>query len=425
MKLVSEITVALKKATLSQLVEKFSQNGCLLKSLNLYDSKDHENAYICELVYQKSSQLLNCVESLKNSDKFVFISTSSPFEKSLAGGLLDISGKLPFDTAQDYEINVLGGAEIINDKILNGNEEYCGIENMTANVCAVTGGGASKSKLYLAHTMAERDSLIMKKFTGINCVPLSFRAEHPEDCLRHLRNSSVGFKAMRILDVEGARGSFYSQLLNDFPLPLIIKELDEMPLYILSLVNKCVRRHRFDPAETNIGILGIDNGIIRLTRLFRRTGFSRVLGHDADERTLLEFENEDGLATTRENILGNADLVIIVEDDFNKQDLAVMRPGQLVISILRDNEIHKELLSNSSAKEFVQGSHDDLALIFPGLLQGLINAGLSFFDDTRLIELAEKIAKFLSDDYNFPESPGSIVGMISDFIVLSGYPQSY
>ena len=425
MKLVSEITVAVKKATLSQLVEKFSQNGCLLKSLNLHDSNDHENVYVCELVYQKSSQLLNCIESLKNSDKFVFVSTNSSFEKVFTGGLLDISGKLPFDTSQDYEINVLGGAEIINDKILHGNEEYCGIENMTANVCTVTGSGALKNKLYPAHTIAERDSLIMKKFTGINCIPLSFRSDHHEDCLRHLRNSSVSFKAMRILDIEDATNSFYSQLLDDFPLPLIIKELDELPLYILSLVNKCIRRYKFDPGEINIGILGIDSGIVRLTRLFRRIGFLRVLGHGVDEKILMEFENEDGLATTRENILRNADLIIIIKDDFNKHDLGIMRPGQFVISVLRNNEVDKEFFSNGTAKEFVQGNHDDLALIFPGLLQGLINADLSFFDDARLIELAEKIAKFLSDDYSFPESPESMVSMISDFIVLSGYPQSF
>jgi len=425
MKIISEITVALKKATLSQLVEKFSRSGGILKSLSLYDSENYESAYMCEVIYRSSSQFLDCVESFKNSDKFIFISTNLSFEKTLVGGLLNVSGKLPFDTLQDYEINVLGGAEIVNDKIMHGNEEFCGIENITANVCAVTGRGVLKNKLYPIHTIAERDSLIMKKFTGINCVPLSFRSDYPEDCLRHLRNSSVGFKGMRILDVEGATSSFYSQLLDDFPLPLIIRKLDEMPLYILSLVNKCMRRYRFNPDETNIGILGIDSGVVRLTRLFIRMGFSRVLGYDADERMLLEFENEDGLATTRENILENADLIIIVEDNFDEQDLDTMRPGQIVISVLRDNRINKEFFSNSAVKEFVRANYDNLAILFPGLLHGLINAGLFFFDDTRLVELGERIAKFLSDDYSFPESPENIIKMISDFIVLSSYPQSH
>ncbi|MDR3238185.1 MAG: hypothetical protein LBT84_06760 [Spirochaetia bacterium] len=424
MKLVSEVTVALKKSALSQLVDKFNESGCVLKSMSLYESTEYENAYVCELIYQHSSEFLNCVEILKNSDKFTFISTDSSLEKTLTGGLLEISGKLPFETPQDYEINVLGGAEIINDKIEKGLDDYCGIENMAANVCAVTDRGSKKKKLYQLYTIAERDSLIMKKFTAMNCIPLSFQYSQPEDCLRYLRNSAVGFKAMRILEVEDASLSFYSQLLDGFPAPLIIRELDELPLYVLSLVNKCVHKHRFNPDETNIGVLGVDNGVIRMTRLFLRSGFRRVLGYDGDENILLEFEGEDGLATTKENILRNADLIIIMKNNFTNQDLANMRPGQLVISMIKDSGADKDTLLNNGIREFIQGNTDDLTLIFPALLQGIIHAGLSYFDDTRLIELSEKIAKFMSQDYTFPELPESVLGMISDFIVLSSYPQN-
>ena len=423
MKLVSEIMVSLKKETLSQLVDCFIGSGCRIKSMSLSESEDLENVYICELIYQQPEQLMNCINTLKESaDKFNFISTSTSLEHALKGGMLEISGRLPFESREDYELNVLGGAEIINDKIAQGmQDDYSGIEHTTANVMAMLNKDLVRKRLYPIHTIAERDSIIMKKFSGMNCVPVSFQYNQQEDCLRHIRNTAIGFRGMRILDAENSTMSFYEQLLDNFPIPLIIRELDEAPLYILALVYKCMQKHGLEWNETNIGILGVDNGVIRLTRLLFKAGLRRVLGYDGTDNILLEFEGHGALATTKENIIGNADIIILVKNNFHISDFSGIRPGQFIISMLPETIVDKKTIMGYGVREFIQSSNDDLSIIFPALLYGIITAGIPFLDDARMLDLAERMTRFITkDSYIFSEPPESVMDIISDFFALSG-----
>lgn len=427
MKLVSEIMVALKKETLPQLVDCFGSSGCQVKSMSLYESVDSENVYICELIYQQPEQLANCINSLKkSSDKFNFLSTNTSLENALIGGMLDITGKLPYETTEDYELNVLGGAEIINDKIIRGlADDYCGIKHLTANVCSVVNRDLAKKKLYSIYAIAERDSLIMKKFSGMNCIPLSFLYNQYEDCIRHIQNSAIGFRGMRILEVEECNISFYEQLLDDFPVPLLIRELDETPLYILALVHKCMQKHGLNGDDTNIGILGVDNSVIRLTRLLLKAGIRRVLGYDVNENILLTFEGQGALATTKENIIGNADIIILMKNNFSVSDFNNIRPGQFAISMLPESSVDSDSVLGHGVREFIQFNQNDLLAISPALLYGLINAEISFCDDMMLLDLAEKMTRFIDNDrYIFSESPGDIVSIISDFLCLRLSPGS-
>lgn len=414
MKIVADAIISLNKGTLSQLVERFTAAGCHIKKIDAFKMEKNKEAYRFELIYEEQESFNTCVENLKAyTEAFTLLELNNVLEDSLRGGLLDINCKLPFNSKDDYDVNILGGAALIVGKIQEGKaNEFSGISNLVANVCAIKGKG--QDKLHVFHTEAERDSIVMKKFFGINCVPLSFRYEQPETCLKHLENSSVGYCAMRIVQIEGGTLSLFSQLADGFPIPVLIRELDELPLYVLSLLAKCSARHRVSTGDTNIGIIGIDNTGVRLTELLLKLGFKRVLGYNGETDILMQFEKQGGLATVKENILGNVDILILMKSVLEENDFESLRPGQYVVSPEQLPAEDMKRFKENGVRDVIDGRQRDLSMFAPGLMRGMIQSGCKTISDDLLIKLSKRGAKLFSDTYRIGVEPESFVEAIAE-----------
>ena len=79
-------------------------------------------------------------------------------------------------------------------------------------------------------------------------------------------------------------------------------------------------KYRLKAEETTVGFIGIDLSAIRLTRVLDKIGFRRVLGYDHGEKAMLALENQGGLATTAENIFGNADITLLLKNNFDHDE---------------------------------------------------------------------------------------------------------
>jgi hypothetical protein len=418
MKLVSDIKVALRKGPLAHLIEEFTKYGFIVQRLTAESSEEGLLCYNLEIIYDNPDRYAACVTGIRTMpEKFQVISEMNSLENNIRGGLVRCSGKMPFDTLTDFEINILGAAELINEKTAQGyGDIFCGIPSTVLTVCAVRESGNVGKRIYPLYTHAERDSLILSRFSPFRGAPLAFQYNQLEDCVRILKNLSCGCRAMRLLSLEEADVFFYSHLIDGFPVPVIINELDEMPLYLLSLALKCAVNNGLSPEDTNIGIIGINNSVIRLTRLFLKTGFRRVLGCDASDRILLAFEAEGGMATTAENIFGNVDIIILVRDSFEEKDYQGIRPGQFMISMLRNSPFDRSFFTGYGIREFIQGNRDDVSMLFPGMLRGMLSAGISSIDDMRLIELSRKVANLIAPDYTLPGIFSDIHAIVADLL---------
>jgi hypothetical protein len=418
MKLVSDIKVALKKGPLAHLIEEFTKYGFVIHRLAADSPWEGLSCYNLEIIYDNTDRFAACITGIRAMpEKFQVISEMNTLESRARGGLVRCAGGMPFETQTDFEINILGAAELINEKTAQGyGDDFCGIPSSVATVCAVRESGNVAKKLYPLYTYAERDSLILSRFSPFRGAPVAFQFNQLEDCVRILKNLSAGCRAMRLLSLEEADVFFYSNLIDGFPVPLIINELDEMPLYLLSLALKCAGNNRLSPEDTNIGIIGINNSVIRLTRLLLKYGFRRVLGCDASDRILLAFEGEGGMATTAENIFGNVDLIIVIRDSFEEKDYQGIRPGQFMIFMLHNSQFDRAFFAGYGIRDFIQGNRDDVSMLFPGMLRGMLNAGISSIDDMRLMELSRKVANLIAPDYTLPGIFSDIHSIVADLL---------
>ncbi len=399
MKIISEVTVSvLKNDSLSKLVSSFNGKGCLIRKMEVQE-EEVPDTYRLEIMFTDPAVFSTCLDEIRSlPEHFHILKISSVLEEALKGGLMDTCSRLPFEKPEDYDVNIMGGAQIINSKIAEGlYSEFSGMENTVACVCAVSGKKDVRERLYPLYTAAERDSVIIKRYTGIKTFPSAFRYDQPEDCIRHLQNGAVGCCCVRISDIQGGTISMYSQIRDDFPVPLIIRETDEIPLYIGALVRKCTDKNKTDISETNVGILGIDNSTIRLTEFLMHAGFRRVLGCDDNDAMLMDFEKAGGLATTRTNILENTDLLIITGQAGDMDAYRNVRPGQFVVSMVPFSAEGRKFFAGHGVREFIQGDPADIPLMMPGLVLALIKNHVMIPDNDVLLKLAGPLAGILTD----------------------------
>ncbi|PKL41350.1 MAG: hypothetical protein CVV44_01565 [Spirochaetae bacterium HGW-Spirochaetae-1] len=415
MKLISNVTVAVKKGTLSQIIEEFSAGECFVRSMQALE----RNLYQMEIIYDDRNLFNACMDSLKKmSDKYAIVSVKNSLEEMIKGGILSVKGKMPLEQYSDFEMGLLGAVELALEKIEN--DEGNAFSGILKNVGVITGVRARedlRSKaIFSRFVQAERDCAILGRFSGLNGLPVAINFNQPEDFIKTLRGIESSFAALRITGIEEADLFFYEQIFSELHVPVISRDLDDIPVYMLSLLNRLSLKNKIHPSDTTVGIMGMDISAIRLTRLLKKSRFGRVLGYDQNEKALLSFENEGGLATSTENIFSNTDVILLMKNNFEYEEYEKLRPGQLIISLLGPRDVDLNMLKERGVREFVQGDVQNLSWIFPGMVVGVLNAGLKTIDDMRIIELAKKTANLLAVDYSFPDLFGDIHSLIADLL---------
>jgi hypothetical protein len=209
----------------------------------------------------------------------------------------------------------------------------------------------------------------------------------------------------------------YDLIFSDLTIPVVSLEHDDIPLLLLTLIIKIMMKYRLKAEETTIGFIGIDISAIRLTRVFDKIGFRRILGYDHGENAMLALENQGGLATTDENIFGNADITLLLKNNFDHDEYQKIRPGQFVISFMEDENPDIEVISGKGVREFIKRDVTHLSVMFPGMLRGVIDANIGSINDARLVEYAKKLVGLLSDTFEFPHIFGDIHEKISKVIM--------
>jgi len=214
-----------------------------------------------------------------------------------------------------------------------------------------------------------------------------------EDFLKYLKALAPGFSGFRIDSIEDEDNpSIHEQIADELSVPVVSMKFDEMPVFILAAIHKLVKKHRYRAKDCNIGFIGLDVSAIRLARLLKKAGYLRVLGFDNNEKSMFQFEKESGLATTPENILSNAEIVVLLKNQFAETDLIRMRPGLSVISLLSDPEAENIFAQKKGCGDIISGEWADSAILYPGILRGKAGSATAGISDDTILSLADMLS---------------------------------
>jgi malate dehydrogenase (oxaloacetate-decarboxylating) len=419
MRLISKIIIKIKTGFLQHLINEVYKRNCGVKNISLIESGHGTDLFHIEIIYtsiERYKDLLNKIT--KYEENFQVISTENLIENEISGGMLNVTGKLRFDNLIDYEMNVLGAAELIFNKLQEkGNIlQYSGISRNIGMFCGITAGEELEEKHLKLYTIAERDSIIAKKFTGFNSFPLLVKLSQFDDFVKILIGVVSTFSAIRIINLEDIDDiTLYERLYDDISLPLLSHCYDEIPLYLLIAIVHLLTKNSFNIKTCTVGLIGISTSSLRITRLLVKLGFPRILGYDNNLKFMHSFEREGGLATTHEHIYENSDLIIIFKDQFDSDELYRFGTGQIIISLL-NKDLETSVMKEKGVRDFLQSGWMDNFALFPGLLKGLIESNVKFLDDAKIIKLSQKIGALKGKDEILPDVFSEVHQKLPDLI---------
>ena len=417
MKLIASATIKMKKNILPQFIATLYKYNMDVNTINLTESDSKWEEYSIDIVYSVKKDLVRLVDTLKkNAELFKEVAVTSTLEDKIKGGILITSSKIEIENINDIQTVLIGGNKLIHEKIeSNLQKDYCAGFNSIALI-----GGAKISDetddrfFYHLYADCERDSALIRKFTGKNSFPIIIRYHTIEDMIKIIKGIEENFCCLRIMNND-EDDYLLANIIDSVTKPLIFRELDENPVFYLSLINTINKKNNIVPSETSIGIIGLTNSIIKLTSLLGQSGYMKVLGYDSNERKMMSFENKRGLATTIENVISNSDILMIMDEKISYDYINSFRAGQIIISGIADDFADAKSLEKKGVRELIKIEDSGGLSILPNLLNVFIESTEKRFSDSMLINIAECISKHLDNQYDFPNLFNNLNLGVDDF----------
>jgi len=401
MKLIAEITLQIQNEKLPELLGVINSYGCEIKLMELREGHGSQAVYFCEIMYTKREQFKSLIDSGIKDVSVEILELRDMLDEQLDNGLIRVEPKSDIQNSDDFDLKIMAPYSLALEKIREGNGSTA-LLSINRNVAIVTGSHTQLNEytdgeleLYLN---SEKDAAFLSVAARFNGYPILVRFAQVEDFIKCIREISPGFAALRIAGLLTARGfDVYQQLTDEHLPPVLRHELDEVPLYLLVHIWQALKQSSAGMNSVTIGIIGINASCLRLTRLLSREGHGRVLGYDNNERLMLSLESEGGLATNPENIFGNADILLLFKNNYTIDDFYRIQPGQVIYYQVDDEDIDFQVVEEKGLKGAFRIHPSRAAMLAPGLLLGMIDAGIHVLSDAMLTGIAGMLEKNNSD----------------------------
>ncbi|MBP8081633.1 MAG: hypothetical protein KAZ87_00380 [Spirochaetes bacterium] len=407
MKASFSVRIKIRRDYLIEAINSFLAADSKITEMKLISEEECFQQYYFKIVSSDVQKFKICINLLKASDdKFMNIECVNDLEKSLQEGMLKVIPTLPADTPENYEMNILGGREILLESILEAEKPYeiSGIRKTAAFISVLNKKRANEPTLFFSeYARTETDSLSASLFSGINAFPFILEYEIIEDLYKTLISFEKSFSSIRILSLDESHDvSIYQHMSENIHVPFLSHYYDEIPLFIITAVDKMLSKHRQKLSESTVGFIGLNSSVMRSVKLLKKMSCERILGFDSNEKTMLSFERTGGLATTAENIFGNCDIVVMIKNCFTDEDVERMRPNLLVVSNLDDEEEDSKIVNNRLCRDIMKGKWFEASSLFSFILPEMIEQRVMYLSDDFLVALSQKMGKEISSDLKFP-----------------------
>jgi hypothetical protein len=419
MKLIASATIKMKKNILPQFISTLYKYNLDVNTINLTESDSKWEEYSIDIVYSVKKDLVRFVDTLKkNIEYFKEVTVTSTLEDKIKGGILITSSKIEIENINDIQTALIGGNKLIHEKIeSNLQKNYCASFNSVALISAVKILAEGDDRLfYHLYADSERDSTLIRRFTGKNAFPIVIKYNLIEDMIKIIKGIEQNFCCLRIMNND-EDDYLLANIKDSVTRPLLFRELDENHIFYLSIINTLGKKNNIVPSETSVGIIGLTNSTIKLTSLLGQLGYMKVLGYDSNERRMMLFENRRGLATTIENVISNSDILMIMDEKISYDYRNSFRAGQIIISGITEDLADKKSLETRGVRELIKIEDMGYLSILPGLLNAFIDSSEKCLNDSMLINIASCISKHMDNQYDLPNLFNNLDWGIKDIIL--------
>ena len=353
------------------------------------------------------------------------------------GGKIDTKSKIQFDdlkTLRDvYTPGVARVCLAIQEKPELA-QEFTGINN---TVAIVTDGtailGLGDIGPVAGMPVMEGKAALFNQFAGLSGIPILMNPMANEEFIQTIVNIAPSFGAIQLEDIGAPHCFEIESKLNELlDIPVLHDDQHGTAVVVLGAIISAQRMAEFTLHDSVIGQIGLGAAGLGISRLLLRYGVQTVLGADLSEDALARLEHSGGKASSLEEVMEKADVVIATTGVKGLIKPEMIRKGQIIFALSNpDPEIQPAVALEQGARFAADGKNINNVLAFPGLFKGALKAGATRFTDEMLIAAATAIADSAGGDVLIPsplstDAHDRVARRVADAAVLpGGHPISY
>lgn len=268
--------------------------------------------------------------------------------------------------------------------------------------------------------VVEGKALLLKRFGGVNAIPISIDSKDADDIVNTIKNISPGFGGIHLEDIK-APECFYieDKLKEKLNIPVYHDDQHGTSIAVLAGLYNSLKILKKDIEDIKVVINGAGASGIAIAKLLIKAGVKEIILCDLQgalvegDSTLNNAQKEIAKVTNRnfekgslEDVIKNKDVFIGVSDGnlLTKEMVNSMNKDSIVFALANPvPEIMPQEAKKGGARIIATGRSDfpnqiNNVLVFPGIFKGALKVGAKDICDEMKIAAAKGLANLIKDN---------------------------
>lgn len=240
----------------------------------------------------------------------------------------------------------------------------------------------------------EGKAMLMETLVGLSGVPILLDTKDVDSIVETVATIAPTFGAIQLEDISAPRCfEIEGRLQERLEMPIMHDDQHGTAVVTTAALTNACRQAGLELERTTIGQIGLGAAGNAIGRMLIRLTGRPVLGADLNPAAVDRFVALGGKASTLEEIMDTADIVIATTGAPGLIKPEMVRRGQIILALSNPvPEIDPDLAMASGASFAADGKVVNNVLGFPGILRGAVDSNATRISDQMYLAAAETIA---------------------------------
>lgn len=222
----------------------------------------------------------------------------------------------------------------------------------------------------------EGKAALLYQLVGVSGIPVLLKTTDPEEIIDVVKNIAPTFAGIHLEDIAAPRCFQIEETLDrDLNIPVMHDDQRGTAVATFAALMNACKRTGISLPEATIGVLGLGAAGFPLARFILQYTGKPVLGTDKVEANIRRHIEHGGIASTFEEIMQKADIVIAVTAVGGLISPSMIKKGQIIFALSNPYpEISPQAAVSAGAILAADGKTINNLLSFPGIWRGTIDS---------------------------------------------------
>jgi malate dehydrogenase (oxaloacetate-decarboxylating) len=316
------------------------------------------------------------------------------------GGKIKMVSRHPVRSVSDLRrVYTPGVAEIC--RLIATDPEKAGLYTSIQRTVAIVTDGTAVLGLGDIGSVAgmpvmEGKAALLEQLVGLSGVPILLDTKDPEEIVRTVCAIAPTFGAIQLEDIAApACFDVEARLVARLSKPIFHDDQHGTATVSLAAVLTACKRANRDLRSSTVGQIGLGAAGATIARFIAELTDRPVLGADLSAEARERHVAAGGEASTLDEIMKRADIVVATTGVKGLIRPEQVRPGQIILALSNpDPEIEPEIALARGAAFALDGKAVNNLLAFPGILRGALDAEATRVTRAMFVAAANAIAEY-------------------------------